>query len=167
MDAEKNEVEEKSPQNEEIEPDNETFLKPKKTRVISEELRKKRSEHMKAVNQARMEKNKEAKTEKTITKLANQEKKATQVLEKVKVEKSKILGKDLEPAAPAKPEKATNTEAKPKKKKIIKIVNEPESGAEDESDEEIVIVNRVQKPKAKVPAQPKAPPRPEILCKFV
>jgi hypothetical protein len=161
MDGEKTEVEQKSPQNEEIEPDNETFLKPKKTRAISEELRKKRSEHMKAVNQARIEKNKDAKAEKTITKLSNQEKKAAQVLEKVKVEKSKILGKDLEPVAPPK------TEAKPKKKKIIKIVNEPESGAEDESDEEIVIVNRVQKPKPKIPAQPKAPARPEILCKFV
>lgn len=123
-----------------------SLLKPKQKRVVSEEVRKKRAEHMKAVNQIRIEKARE-KNEKL---------------------KPKYLEKPVEMKTeePVKSVALKDIAEKPKKKKIIKIVNEPESDV-DESDEEIVIVNRVQKNKSKVVSQPKAPPRPEILCKFV
>lgn len=117
-----------------------TLLKPKKKRTVSEEVRKKRSEHMKAVNQVKREKS-----------------------EKLKPKESKDL--EVKTEESIKSVGLKDIVERPKKKKIIKIVNEPET-EDDESEDEIVIVNRVQKSKYKS-AQPKVPSKPEILCKFV
>lgn len=138
-------------ENKNIEPSEPTevdksLLKPKQKRVISEELRKKRADHMKAINQVRMEKARE-----------KNEKLKPKDLEKVE---------EVKQEEPIKSVSLKSMADKPKKKKIIKIVNEPESD-DDGSEEEIVIVNRVQKNKSKAVAQPKAPPKPEIVCKFV
>lgn len=129
-----------------IESESKSLLKPKQKRVISEELRKKRADHMKAINQVRME--------------------------KIREKNEKLKPKDLEKVEEVKQEEPIKSVSlksmadKPKKKKIIKIVNEPESD-DDGSEEEIVIVNRVQKNKSKAVAQPKVPTKPEIICKFV
>lgn len=134
--------------------------KPRKPVVISEEERKIRSERMKVVNAARIAKAQETKA----VLIELEEKKQQDKLDKIKQKKQEITGKVAEAkSVPAKqpPAKVEKKSAK----KVIKIVNQDES--EDDSGDEIVIVNKSKAKPKQTPAPPKAPTKPEVLCRFV
>jgi hypothetical protein len=160
-------MEEHSPEQlpeEQVEKEDNVLLKPKKTRKpveITEEERKIRSERMKKVNQARIEKAKEL----IAVKLSIMEQKQAEKLEKIKQKKESIGIKT--------PKTETTTispqvvEKKEKSKKKITIVNQADTDDEDSSEEEIVIVNKKPKSKPKEPVPPQKPIKPEVMCRFV
>jgi len=134
--------------------------KQRKPVEITDEEREIRRARMKAVNAARIEKAKEM----NAVKLEIEEKKAAEKLEKIQQKKQAVAAPKHESAQPAPPAPPA-PQKKDKKTKKITIVNQSDTDSEN-SDNEIVIVNKMSKNKAKVVTS-KAPAKPEVMCKFV
>jgi hypothetical protein len=138
----------------------ETPLKPKRTRKVSEEQKIVLADRMRKVNEDRIAKAKAA----NVAELDIKEQKMKEKLEKIVTKKEAVTKpkvKKEEPVAPVAPVAPTQV----KEKKVRKVyVEESES-----EEEEIVYVTKPKaKPKAPV-AQPKAtvPQEPKVIFKFI
>lgn len=159
------------PSTQESETPTETLMKPKRTRIVTEDQRKALAENMRRVNQARIEKAKIA-NEKI---LQEKELKMQAKLEIIKAKKEKVreLKEKATPPAPPSTPVTTPKAPKPKVKKvIIQEDSEADSEADDEEEEEIVYVQKSKvKPKMlkeKVSQQLPAPKAiPAYVFKFV
>lgn len=148
---------------------------PKHTKVISEEVRKQRSETLKKINIQRSENSIDAKEAKvlqqekeTAEKLRILEEKKEQLKKAREAVKAKKNGQAPVPVPPA-------IEPKKKPSKKVKVVIEQSSSdsedydgsttGEDSSDDEVVYVSKAKKPKATPKEQPitKAKSEPPVL----